>query len=75
MKAVLQGMPLSWATPKAVQGMKQRHNGKWNVGFCDAHVESFTPAKLFNISNSVVDQRWNRDHQVHNGTWVPGNPN
>lgn len=67
LQAVLYGVPMSyWAFPSAVRAMKQRHSGRWNVGFCDSHVESLTPMSLFNVSNSVVAQRWNIDHQPHN---------
>ena len=68
------GTPSVYFSPKAIQGMRQRHGGRWNAGFCDAHVESFTTVNLFNISNPIVAQRWNRDHKDHSGNWIPGNP-
>ena len=58
----------------AAQAMQQRHNGRWNVGFCDAHVENLKPKGLFDLSNSTVAQRWNIDHQPHNDGWVAPPP-
>jgi prepilin-type N-terminal cleavage/methylation domain-containing protein/prepilin-type processing-associated H-X9-DG protein len=50
----------------SVQGMKNRHGGRWNIGFCDAHVETLRPKNLFDVSNPVIAQRWSKDHQLHN---------
>lgn len=42
----------------------KRHFGRFNVVFCDAHVESPLGATLFRrTSDNLV--RWNRDHQPH----------
>ena len=65
--------PMVWpdgtgTTDFAVQFVKQRHNARWNIAFCDGHVENLRGLDIFNISNSVVAQRWNADHQPHN-TW------
>jgi len=59
-KALRFGVP---ADEMAVQAMKKRHGGKWNVVFCDGHVESLRPIDLFDMTNVVVAQRWNYDHQ------------
>jgi prepilin-type processing-associated H-X9-DG protein len=59
------GLP---ANDRFIQGMNQRHGGRWNIGFCDGHVENLRPTDLFNLSNSIVAQRWNYDHQPHS-TW------
>jgi prepilin-type processing-associated H-X9-DG protein len=67
-QGVMYGAP---ANNAAVRAMKTRHSGRWNMGFCDGHVESFRAMNLFNLSNSVVAQRWNADHQPHNEGWVP----
>jgi prepilin-type processing-associated H-X9-DG protein len=53
-----------------VQGMSKRHGGKWNIAFCDGHIENLRASQIFDVSNSAVAQRWNRDHQAHNETWV-----
>ena len=55
----------------AAQAMRQRHGGRWNVGFCDGHVESLRTSDLFSLTNSVVAARWNNDHQPHNRGWEP----
>lgn len=57
----------------ATQAMRQRHGGRWNIGFCDGHVETMRTSDLFNLSNSVVAMRWNNDHQPHNQGWFPPN--
>jgi prepilin-type N-terminal cleavage/methylation domain-containing protein/prepilin-type processing-associated H-X9-DG protein len=55
----------------AVQAMKERHGGRWNMGFCDGHVENLRPDRLFDARNPLAAQRWNYDHEPHNGGWVP----
>jgi hypothetical protein len=55
----------------SVQAMRQRHNGRWQVGLCDAHVENLRAADIFNLSNSVVARRWNKDDRPHVGNFVP----
>jgi prepilin-type N-terminal cleavage/methylation domain-containing protein len=63
-----------YGTPSGNRGaqvMKQRHAAKWNVGFCDTHVETLRPAYLFAFSDDISARRWNRDHQPHNATWIP----
>jgi prepilin-type N-terminal cleavage/methylation domain-containing protein/prepilin-type processing-associated H-X9-DG protein len=69
--AAVYGLP---AGNPAVQAMKQRHGGRWNVVFCDAHVETLQTAGIFGFTNPIVAQRWNRDHQPHDQTWVPSPP-
>ena len=55
----------------ATQAMRQRHGGRWNIGFCDGHVENLRTSDLFDLSKSVVAMRWNNDHQAHNQGWYP----
>ncbi len=45
--------------------MRERHAGRWNVVFCDGHVESLTAAALWDGRKPLVARRWNRDHQWH----------
>lgn len=50
--------------------MAQRHLGKWNIVFTDAHVEHFKPDVLFgknkyDIADEAMRRRWNRDHEPH----------
>jgi prepilin-type N-terminal cleavage/methylation domain-containing protein/prepilin-type processing-associated H-X9-DG protein len=66
--AIMRGLP---AGDLIVTATRRRHDGLWNVGFCDAHVENLRPANLFYLSNSVVARRWNNDHQPHNELWIP----
>jgi len=49
----------------SVKAMKRRHNGRWNIAFCDGHVETLKLRQLFAISNAVVAQRWNCDNRGH----------
>jgi prepilin-type N-terminal cleavage/methylation domain-containing protein/prepilin-type processing-associated H-X9-DG protein len=57
-----------------IQAMKQRHGGRWNIGFCDAHIESLRAQQLFNLSDPVIAQRWSFDHNPHNDYWFPPPP-
>ncbi len=62
-RLVAYGVPVN---RREVQAVKQRHGGRWNVGFCDTHVENLPTTRLFYALDSAVAQRWNRDHQPHN---------
>jgi prepilin-type N-terminal cleavage/methylation domain-containing protein/prepilin-type processing-associated H-X9-DG protein len=42
-----------------------RHQGKFNVVFCDGHVESPTLQFLFADTSDAALVRWNRDHLPH----------
>ena len=42
-----------------------RHQGRFNVLFCDGHVESPTLEFLFADTTYAALVRWNRDHQPH----------
>jgi prepilin-type N-terminal cleavage/methylation domain-containing protein/prepilin-type processing-associated H-X9-DG protein len=65
---IVLGLPPS---DPAVKANRQRHGNRWNMGFCDGHVENLRPSGLFNLSNSVVAMRWNNDHQPHIQGWIP----
>lgn len=45
--------------------MKVRHNGLWNVGFCDGHVQAFQAQALWYPWSAAARQRFNRDNQSH----------
>jgi len=60
--AVMLGLP---AGDSAVKGMMQRHSGRWNIVFCDGHIETLRPSDLFDLRKPLVAQRWNNDHQAH----------
>ncbi len=68
--AVMPGLP---ANDTAVRAMKRRHNGRWNIGFCEGHVEALQPIDLFDTRNPLVTQRWNNDHLPHTPSVLPGN--
>jgi prepilin-type N-terminal cleavage/methylation domain-containing protein/prepilin-type processing-associated H-X9-DG protein len=57
-----------------VRALSQRHAGRWNVSFCDGHVESLRPNNLFLISDNNVARRWNNDHLPHNQFWNAAPP-
>jgi len=67
---------MRWLPPtnQAVHVVKQRHGGRWDMGFCDGHVENLRANDLFNLSNSIVARRWNNDYQPHNQWWVAPPP-
>jgi prepilin-type processing-associated H-X9-DG protein len=70
---VMRGLP---ANDPGVQAMKQRHGGRWNIGFCDGHIESLRPTDLFNVNNPIICQRWNIEHKPNDEAagWVPPSP-
>jgi prepilin-type processing-associated H-X9-DG protein len=48
----------------------RRHKGRYNVGFCDGHVESIHRDKLFVKSDRAL-QRWNNDNEAHKDLLYP----
>ncbi|MGO8674593.1 MAG: hypothetical protein ACLQVX_01830 [Limisphaerales bacterium] len=61
-KIALAGEP---AGDPGVLAERQRHGGRWNMGFCDAHTESLRVKQIFDLTNAAVNQRWNIDDQPH----------
>jgi prepilin-type N-terminal cleavage/methylation domain-containing protein/prepilin-type processing-associated H-X9-DG protein len=51
--------------PPELRIMTQRHGGRWNMVFCDGHVEHERPEKFFNYYSDEAISLWNRDHQPH----------
>ena len=47
-----------------LQATRQRHRGRFNVVFCDGHLESPTDALLFQKTDLGLS-RWNNDHLPH----------
>ena len=47
-----------------VQAVQRRHRGRYNVGFCDGHIESIPRLKLFSRADEAL-RRWNNDNQPH----------
>jgi prepilin-type processing-associated H-X9-DG protein/prepilin-type N-terminal cleavage/methylation domain-containing protein len=48
-----------------------RHQGKFNVVFCDGHVESPALPFLFADTSDAALSRWNRDHLPHRERLAP----
>ncbi len=48
----------------AAKAVARRHNGRWNITFCDGHVETLQVSQLFAIQNPAVAKRWNCDNQA-----------
>jgi prepilin-type N-terminal cleavage/methylation domain-containing protein/prepilin-type processing-associated H-X9-DG protein len=42
---------------------QRRHLGRWNVGFCDGHVENLKAIDLFDVRRDSVLKRWNRENR------------
>jgi prepilin-type N-terminal cleavage/methylation domain-containing protein/prepilin-type processing-associated H-X9-DG protein len=45
--------------------IRKRHGARWNVVFCDGHVENLRTKDLFDPHSEVDLVRWNRDHLPH----------
>jgi prepilin-type processing-associated H-X9-DG protein len=43
----------------------KRHNDKWNLVFCDGHVQTFKAKDIFNQKENSVRKLWNRDNEPH----------
>jgi prepilin-type processing-associated H-X9-DG protein len=42
--------------------VRQRHRDRYNLGFCDGHVETLLHERLYEASDAAR-RRWNRDHE------------
>jgi prepilin-type processing-associated H-X9-DG protein/prepilin-type N-terminal cleavage/methylation domain-containing protein len=49
--------------------VRRRHGGRWNMVFCDGHVEGGTLRDWFDTRQSQVRCRWNVDNLPH---WETG---
>jgi prepilin-type processing-associated H-X9-DG protein len=47
----------------AMNAVAQRHKRRWNVSFCDGHVETLASRDLFPMTNAPSTRRWNFDNQ------------
>ncbi len=47
-----------------LQATERRHRGRFEIAFCDGHVESIPHARLFEKSDAAL-RRWNNDHEPH----------
>ena len=44
---------------------RRRHGGRFNITFCDGHVEGLKPQGLFDVRRDEVLKRWHRDNLPH----------
>ncbi|MCS1406857.1 MAG: Type II secretion system protein G [Verrucomicrobia subdivision 3 bacterium] len=51
-------------TPQIIKSTKRRHSGRYNVGFCDGHIEGIHRSKLFSLTDDTL-RRWNNDNEPH----------
>jgi prepilin-type N-terminal cleavage/methylation domain-containing protein/prepilin-type processing-associated H-X9-DG protein len=47
-----------------IRATLKRHSGRYNIVFCDAHVEGIRRDKLFEKTDTALS-RWNNDHEPH----------
>jgi prepilin-type processing-associated H-X9-DG protein len=53
------------ATAPALAKRQQRHGGRWNILFCDGHVELLKTRTIFDYHQDEVLRLWNYDNQPH----------
>jgi prepilin-type N-terminal cleavage/methylation domain-containing protein/prepilin-type processing-associated H-X9-DG protein len=55
--------------PEVVKSLSRiynrRHSDRFNINFCDGHVEYNKPYRFFNINDPAVAKRWNNDNRPH----------
>ena len=61
----LYGDPLNPEVKTWMDLRRRRHGGRWNVVFCDGHVENLKTRELYDTRQDRVLQRWNYDHLLH----------
>jgi prepilin-type processing-associated H-X9-DG protein len=44
------------------KAVRQRHRDRYNIAFCDGHIEALLHDQLYDASDSAR-RRWNRDNQ------------
>jgi prepilin-type N-terminal cleavage/methylation domain-containing protein/prepilin-type processing-associated H-X9-DG protein len=60
--------PTADPTPDSIakrQRYQRRHNGRFNMLFCDQHVELLRPQQIFDVGKDPVARRWNKDNKPH----------
>jgi prepilin-type processing-associated H-X9-DG protein len=50
--------------PAAMRAERRHHGGRYNVAFCDGHLENLKTNALF-ATNTAVLKRWNKDNEPH----------
>lgn len=53
---------------KMLEAYRQRHRERFNVVFCDGHIELQERRRLFNTDPTSL-RRWNYDHEPHAGSY------
>jgi prepilin-type N-terminal cleavage/methylation domain-containing protein/prepilin-type processing-associated H-X9-DG protein len=51
-------------SPGVISATLKRHSGRYNIAFCDGHVEGVPRDSLFRKSDTEL-RRWNNDHEPH----------
>ncbi len=46
---------------------QRRHGGKFNVLFCDGHVQTLSISEIYNGESDAVLEHWNNDGRAHRG--------
>lgn len=54
----------------SARAMNKRHGGRFETGFCDGHIETFSD-QLFRIEDDRVLRKWNTDNQPHREAYYP----
>jgi prepilin-type N-terminal cleavage/methylation domain-containing protein/prepilin-type processing-associated H-X9-DG protein len=47
------------------RAIQRRHGGRWNMLFCDGHIESGKTSDWFDIRKETIRKRWNVDNLPH----------
>ncbi len=53
--------------------IKRRHQARWNVVFCDGHVENLQTKELFDSRKEEISKRWNNDNLPHQENFQAAN--
>jgi prepilin-type N-terminal cleavage/methylation domain-containing protein/prepilin-type processing-associated H-X9-DG protein len=63
------GLAAAWDPNGDIQDtlkyIRKRHDGRWNMVFCDGHAVTFKTTELVDYHSDPVLQHWNRDHLPH----------
>lgn len=57
----------TWPTGRELvaRSIKRRHLGKWNIAYCDGHVQTHTTKEIFDYSDDEVLKLHNKDNLPH----------
>jgi prepilin-type processing-associated H-X9-DG protein len=50
-------------TTPVERAFDKRHGGRWNIGFCDGHVDNLRRQNIFDFRRADQMKRWNRENQ------------